>query len=308
MALMSMGQYMHYAAWFFKAKLGAKKPLVLTMVVNYKCNLSCKHCSIKGNYEKLPAPNVIPFDTAVAEMRHFFGEGARILFFEGGEPTLYNDNGKTLLDLIRAGKEVGYFVVGYTTNGTNVIFEESDVISVSLDGPREMHDSIRGPGTYDRLMANLDKTTHGNIFANMVVMKENVRLVRETVEAAADNKHIHGIMLNFLTPPPREQAIPLEEKKKVVELALALKDEGKPILNTRKALKEMLIEDYEDTCADWVSAFVLPDASRHYGCPLRGTEACKECGFDAVREYSLITRGSFSAIKEMSSRFAFSKE
>ncbi len=308
MALMSMGQYLHYAGWFFKSKLGVKKPLVLTMVINYNCNLSCKHCSIKGNYEKLPPPTTIPFETAVAEMKQFYSEGARILFFEGGEPTLYRDGDKGLLDLIKAGKAAGYYVVGYTTNGTNVIYEESDVISVSLDGPREMHDQIRCAGVYDKLMANLDKTTHKNIFANMVVMKENVHLVRETVEVATANKHIHGIMLNFLTPPPREQTITLDEKKKVVELALQLKKEGKPILNSRKALQEMLIEDYGEECADWVSAFVLPNASRHYGCPLRGTEACKECGFDAVREYSLIVRGNFSAIREMSSRFAFSKE
>ena len=163
------------------------------------------------------------------------------------------------------------------------------------------------PGTYDKLMANLDKVKHNNVFANMVLMKDNKDSLRQTVEAVAANQHIRGIMLNFITPPPNDQALTLDEKRKLVEEALKMKKEGLPILNGTKALKEMLIEDYTEQCPAWASAFVLPDRSHHYGCPMRGTEACKKCGFVAVREYSLIVRGNPTAIREMSSRFAYSK-
>jgi MoaA/NifB/PqqE/SkfB family radical SAM enzyme len=278
------------------------------MMINFNCNLRCKHCLVHENEALLPEPHMLSFDDAKEEMMWGYEKGARILFFEGGEPTLWKDGDKDLRDLIRTGKEIGYFVTGYTTNGTNVIFEESDVISVSIDCPRDVHDEIRGQGVFDKLMDNLQMTQHPNIFANMVVMKDNKDHVRETVEVAAKNPRINGIMLNFLTPPPQDQALSLEEKKAIVKLALDLKKEGMPILNSERALKELLIEDYEKQCPAWVSAFVLPDRSHHYGCPMRGTVACRQCGFTAVREYSLITRGSPGAIFQMSSRFAFTKE
>ena len=65
-------------------------------------------------------------------------------------------------------------LTGYTTNGTNVILEQSDVISVSLDGPREVHDHIRGAGRVRPADGQSGpKRNIRNIFANMVVMQEN---------------------------------------------------------------------------------------------------------------------------------------
>lgn len=306
--LVSVGQMGYYAGWFLKSKVGRKRPLVNTMIINFNCNLRCKHCSISGNVEKLPSPSQIDWDNAIREMREFYEKGARVLFFEGGEPTLWKAGEKGLKDLILAGKETGYFVIGYTTNGTNPILEDSDVISVSLDGPKEMHDSIRGEGVFDKLMSNLERTKHPNIFANMTVMQQNKDVVRQTAEIVKAHKHIRGMMLNFITPPPQDIALSLEEKRKVVEEALQLKEEGYPLLNTVRSLKELLKEDYGDECPHWVSAFVLPDCSHYQGCPMQNTPSCKQCGFDAVREYRLITKGNVGAIREMSKRFAYSKQ
>ncbi|MBN1109871.1 MAG: radical SAM protein [Methanomassiliicoccales archaeon] len=301
----SVGQTAYYGIWFLKGLLGSKRPLVNTMVITYHCNLKCKHCHIAENLHLVPQPHSISYDEAVEEMKASFERGTRVLFFEGGEPTHWRDGEHDLLDLIKAGKEIGYFVTGYTTNGTQALYTQSDVISVSLDGPREVHDGIRCPGTYDALMANLEKVDHPNIFANMVVMPENKHLLRETVQIVKDNQHINGLMLNFLTPPPEPKVLTLEEKRKVVEEALELKREGYPILNSRKALRELLIEDYSERCPFWASEFVMPDRSKCYGCPMRG-ESCRKCGFNAVREYSLITRGSLTTIMSMAGRFGLS--
>jgi Fe-coproporphyrin III synthase len=306
--LLSAGQMGYYAGWFLKSKVGAKKPLVNTMIINFNCNLKCKHCSISGNAEKLPSPSQIGWDDALREMREFYEKGARVLFFEGGEPTLWKSGDKDLGDLIRAGRDVGYFVIGYTTNGTQQFFEESDVISVSLDGPKEVHDLIRGQGVFDKLMANLETTDHPNVFANMTVMQQNKGAVRATAGIVKGNAHIRGLMLNFITPPPQDIALGLEEKTEVVEEALQLKKEGYPLLNTVRSLKDLLKEDFGDECPHWVSAFVLPDCSHFYGCPMQNTPSCKQCGFDAVREYRLITKGNIGAIRDMSKRFAYSKQ
>ena len=304
-ALKTLGQTAYYGIWFFKGILGFKKPLVNTMIITYQCNLRCQHCQIAQNLPLIPQPHSISYEAALEEMKASFDRGTRVLFFEGGEPTHWNDGDRTLLDLINAGREIGFFVTGYTTNGTNVFYLESDVISVSLDGPKEVHDTIRCPGTYDRLMENLEKVNHPNVFANMVVMPDNKDLIRETASIVRDNPHINGLMINFLTPPPESKTLTLEEKRKAVEEIIALKKEGYPILNSKKALKELLIEDYSKKCPFWASEFVMPDRSKLYGCPMKG-EACKKCGFNAVREYSLVTRGNPFTILSMAGRFAIS--
>ena len=138
------------------------------MIIHYACNLRCQHCSIAANADQLPEGSSMSFAAASREMQAEFDKGAKILFFEGGEPTIWKDGDKGLPDLIAEGRRIGYYVIGYTTNGTGRIFEESDVLSISLDGPRDVHDRIRGPGVYDKLMANLEMTDHPNIFANML--------------------------------------------------------------------------------------------------------------------------------------------
>ncbi|MEM2944471.1 MAG: radical SAM protein [Methanomassiliicoccales archaeon] len=301
-------QFFYYALWLSKVMAGTRDPLVNTMLINYECNLRCKHCSIAAHLDKLTGPISMSFDTAVVEMKKFYEAGARILFFEGGEPTLWRDGNKTLSDLIAVGKEIGYFVIGYTTNGTRRIIGESDVISISIDGPEEIHDTIRGSGAYSALMKNLEEIAHPNIFANMVVNKINKDAVEETIKLVERNPKIKGIMINFLTPPPNSLALDFEEKRKVVNLVIEMKKQGYSVLNTAKALRELLEEDYSEKCPYWLSAFVLPDDSKHFGCPLRGTESCKQCGFNAVREYRLITRGNMETIIQMSGRFALSTQ
>ncbi len=307
-SLFGLGQIAYYANWFLKSKFGVRDPLVNTMVINYECNLDCKHCSISDNLDRIEGPLSISFDKAIDEMKYFYDRGARILFFEGGEPTIWKDGGKRLPDLIEAGREMGYYVSGYTTNGVGEIFEESDVISISLDGPEEIHDQIRGEGVFRKVMDNIERIDHPNVFANMVVTQTNLPYLRETVRVADGNRDIRGIMLNFLTPPPHSLALDLEQKEKVVETALQMKREGLPVLNTERALKDMLIEDFEELCPTWISAFVMPDGTRLFGCPLRGEVSCSECGFNAVREYRLIAKGSFKTITQMSKRFALSKQ
>jgi hypothetical protein len=51
----------------------------------------------------------------------------------------------------------------------------------------------------------------------------------------------------------------------------------------------------------------MPDGSKFSGCPMRNTPSCKECGFDAVREYRLIVAGNIETVTKMSKRFALSK-
>ena len=185
--------------------------------------------------------------------------------------------------------------------------EQSDVISVSLDGPKEIHDVIRGPGVFDRLMQNLSKTTHPNIFANMVVTRTNMDYVRATAEVVANTlRPIRGMMINFLTPPPYDIGMTLEQKRKIVEEVIRSRKRAFPFVNSNKALKELLVEDYSKKCPFSISAFTMPDGTKYFGCPWRAQNRARTAGSMRSENISLITRGDIGTISKMS-RFAKSK-
>ena len=308
---MSAGQLMGYAGWWLGSKLGRKNPLVITMSIGYACNLRCRHCSIDAMLRANPGiKTALTYDEVVADLRERHAQGARIAYFEGGETTMWRDGDRDLGDLIDAAHDIGYFNVGYTTNGTTgKIFTNSDVISVSLDGPRDVHDAVRGEGVYDKLMGTLAGLEYdGSVYANMVLQKGNLDRIRETADIVRDNPRFAGIVFNFITPPPYEILPTHEEKVAAIAEIRGLKAEGYPILNSKKGLELLAEEDWEGRCPKFMSAFTMPDGTRRNGCPSEGTESCRHCGFDAVREYYLISRGAPSTIMEMFPVFARSKD
>jgi len=306
---MSMGEMFGYARWWIGSLFGSKAPLVNTMVIQYACNLRCKHCSIHTRNIEEMGKSKLTYDEIVEDLKLQYKNGARIAYFEGGETTMWNDGDKDLDSIIKAAKDAGYNNVGYTTNGTNKIFTGSDVISISLDGPKEIHDLIRGDGVYDKLMDNVEKIEFtSSIYANMVLQKDNIEYIEETAELVKNNEKLAGIIFNFITPPPEEISLSTEEKIEAVDKIRELKKKGYPILNSKRGLELLKNEDWSEKCPYHVTVFITPDGSHFNGCPMQGTSSCKRCGFAAVREYYLIKKGSFSTITEMSSIFAMSKK
>ena len=306
---MSAGEMLGYAKWWIGSFFGSKAPLVNTLIIHYGCNLRCKHCSIFSNGAEEMGKNKLSYEEIIDDLKLQFKNGARIAYFEGGEPTMWSDDGKDFGDLIRTAKEIGYNNIGYTTNGMNTFFTESDVISVSLDGPREIHDLIRGEGVFDKLMENISASEFtGSIYANVVLQKDNIGYIDEIAEIIKNNEKMAGAIFNFITPPPYDLMITAEEKKAAVDKIRELKKNGYPVLNSKRGLELLTEEDWSKKCPYHVTVFITPDGSHHNGCPMQNTPSCEKCGFAAVREYYLIKRGNPSTIREMSSMFAMSKK
>jgi len=303
---MKVFQFMGYAKWWGLSKIGRKKSLINTTIIHFGCNLRCKHCSVVKETEL--SHMKLSYDEIVTDMQKRFKEGARIMYFEGGETTLWKDGDKTLGDLISKSKEIGYHNTGYTTNGTGTFYTNSDVIAVSLDGTKDVHNEIRGEGVFEKLFDNLEKLEFdGSIYANMVIQRDNLNNVVETIELVKSYPRIKGVMINFITPPPNDIMIYPKEKEAIVDQLLELKSKGYPILNSKKGLKYLAIEDWSKKCPTYMTHFLLPGGHVFKGCPMAGTDACKQCGFAAAREYYLVNKGDPSTIVEISSLFAMSK-
>lgn len=152
-------------------------PPRLYLNVTERCNLQCVHCAVTG----LPAPaDGLSTPDILALVDDLCAMGGESLTLSGGEPLLRRD----LLDILSyAAPRVPTFLA---TNGTLI---DDDLaaglsrlklrIQISLDGASaEVHDAIRGPGTFERTMHGIDllRRHHfaGQLLLNMTVMRANL--------------------------------------------------------------------------------------------------------------------------------------
>ncbi|NLM28548.1 MAG: thioether cross-link-forming SCIFF peptide maturase [Clostridiaceae bacterium] len=148
----------------------------LCLHVSHDCNLTCEYCfASKGDYKS--GRKLMDKDIAFKAVDYLVNNSGNrknieIDFF-GGEPLLNFTVVKEVVDYGRelenkTGKKF-YFTI--TTNGVllddekiRFINEYMDNVVISIDGRKEIHDSIRrdrsGRGTYDRIVPLVKKLVH----------------------------------------------------------------------------------------------------------------------------------------------------
>lgn len=143
----------------------------LSLAVAQKCNLGCTYCYAQQGEFGGPATQMTEGQAlrAVDLLIDQAQPGARLnLAFMGGEPLVNRPvlQAATLHAVQRAAARAVRVTFSVTTNGTLVtpadgeFFEEHGfAVTVSLDGPRDVHDGQRptrsGRGSFDRIMRNI---------------------------------------------------------------------------------------------------------------------------------------------------------
>lgn len=214
-----------------------KKPILGTIILTDYCNLSCKHCAV-NNINKI----MHPYESIVKEMKAFYNDGIRILFFCGGETLLWEDNGKNIRDLIKAARNIGFYIVNIVTNGTiDLNIEEADVIFLSIDGDKEAHNLIRGD-TFDTILDNAKKASNSNICIYMAINKLNYKTVPKVAKLAKDHPNINSISFNFHTPYKGTELLSLsyKEKEETVKVIKDMMKKDMPIFNLECGLDTYL--------------------------------------------------------------------
>jgi radical SAM protein with 4Fe4S-binding SPASM domain len=140
-------------------------PDTISLFLTYRCNLRCKMCGqwgLKGSSHAYPQEQLLK-QLSVNDIGKLLDDVASFrpaITLFGGEPLIYTD----LPEVIRMIKARG-MRCNVITNG--VLLEKKaeaimdagiDEIIFSLDGPRDIHDEIRGTEhTFDRAMAGFQK-------------------------------------------------------------------------------------------------------------------------------------------------------
>jgi MoaA/NifB/PqqE/SkfB family radical SAM enzyme len=278
--------------------LKRRDPLQTVLFITDYCNLRCKHCAESGHNGTI----MKPFEAIHEELKFAYDKGSRFVDFEGGEPMLWRDGAYGINDLVKLAKQAGFFSATITTNG-QLPFDGcgADSIWVSVDGPADIHDSIRGEGTFAALDKNMRQSGHKALSINMTINRRNRGFIADTVQYAKDSPYIQSISLNFHTPYPGVESLtlPWEERCRTIDEILALKQQGYPIMNSRSGLTIMKKRDFPKDC--WVSHFILVDGARLDTCPGSLSGVCDDCGFCMAGEtYSVLRLKPdtiFSALK-----------
>ncbi len=158
--------------------------------VTNRCNLTCQHCFIFRDGNPNEAPVSVHDELSEAAILETLVElrdrhGIVSVLWMGGEPLLRRE-------IVRAG--IPLFARNtIVTNGTIplVDFGPAALYVVSLDGPEDLNDAIRGPGIYQKVMRNLSRIPAGFTSAvqvQCVVTKRNQQRLEELVAAVRETQ------------------------------------------------------------------------------------------------------------------------
>jgi len=285
-----LGSLFHYAGYFIETRiLGRRKPLVGGINITSFCNLACAHCPYVG-------PDVPREHLTLAQldemMSRFRKHGVRVLFLQGGEPTLWHDGAMDFNALVRhARADFGFESVACVTNAINPLDMPCDLIWVSVDGSPAVHARVRGAGSYERMVANVNASNSPNLYANVTLSKLNV----DDLEACVDHiqkqmPQFQAISFNFQIPYPgvEEHSLPYEKRAEAVERIIALRKKGYPILNSPAALHLMLKPGWNRT--HWMIQLAHPNGAVVDGCGAFYVDPkiCQNCGYGVMAEVQAI--------------------
>lgn len=134
--------------------------LTLQWHITDRCNLKCTHCYIgETPLAELCLDNLSSIlDKYISALKSLGIKGG--IHLTGGEPLVRKDLFE-FIDIISRHREYCYF--GILSNGT--LFDKGSIerlkklgcrfVQVSIDGGRDIHDSIRGAGSFDRAVNSI---------------------------------------------------------------------------------------------------------------------------------------------------------
>jgi MoaA/NifB/PqqE/SkfB family radical SAM enzyme/glycosyltransferase involved in cell wall biosynthesis len=151
------------------------------------CNLSCVMCSVWKIRQ-----HGIPHDLLRRTLEQARALGARKLTPCGAEVFMRPDT----LDLLEYAKALGFEEIVVVTNGLLLTPDRLDRlgrlaalhVNISIDGPAEVHDRLRGPGAFGRVAPVLGELRRRGIPFGLsaVLMRQTLDRIEEVIDLAAE--------------------------------------------------------------------------------------------------------------------------
>ena len=220
--------------------LRKRQPFIVSWLLTYRCNYRCMYCnSWKIKTEELATEKILSIIDEMARA------GTQILHFTGGDPLLKDDIG-LILDYCKRKK----INTDINSNPSSVIRKIDELVglnllTMSIDGPEEIHDFIRGRGSYRELMEAVKVVKQKNIKLRFstVLSRYNLNAVDFILEKAKELKIpvvFQPARLCMLAGTEINPIVSIEKDyKKAVSNLIIEKEKNKYIINSMSGLRHL---------------------------------------------------------------------
>ena len=234
-------------------------PAAMVNITN-RCNLRCRHCFVFREENPNDPRGEMDSRTMLAKLaelqeRHCI----HTMLWMGGEPLLRPD-------VLREGVKL-FARNNITTNGTLELMDMPRcVYIVSIDGPPELNDAVRGKGSFEKVMDTLGRVPdrfEPTVMCQCVVTKKNEGSLEELVDMLRLTR-LEGMTFSFYVPGARDGSEftwgSLTRRDGAVREVIGLKEKYPDFVwNSRRSLEMTLSENAKavtDNCPS--RRFVLP--------------------------------------------------
>ncbi len=234
-------------------------PAAMVNITN-RCTLQCKHCFVFREANPNDRSDEMDTHTMLGKLEELKKRhGIHTMLWMGGEPLLRPD-------VLRGGTRL-FARNTITTNGTvsPVDLGESTYV-ISIDGPPELNDEVRGKGSFRRVMETLSKIPEdfsSRIMCQCVVTRQNEESLEELVELLRPTR-AEGMTFSFYVPSKADSSglswESLEDRDKAVYTVMEFKEKVPEFVwNKKRSLELMLSENARSVTDDCPSKkYVLP--------------------------------------------------
>lgn len=267
--------------------LGDRSPYFAYIKLTRRCNLDCSYCP--WHTETVNSDDELSTDEWKLLLDQLADRGVEIFILEGGEPTLRGD----LPDLVEYIRSLGLVSIVGSNGTTNPWRLRPTAFTISLDGPRRVHDSIRGEGSFDRIVENLRCNPGIPVATITVVNKENLGHLEEMLLQITPYVNSSGFTFQYPYASRAEQALSKNDIIRASSTILALKHTRRfRILNPTTTLKQL-----EWVCHPEIALSITHQGVVSRGCFVASVEEpqCDRCQLACYRLLSCLHRFDLEA-------------
>ncbi len=225
-------------------------PTALVNVTNV-CNLDCSHCFVFRASNPNRPRDKMDDATMLHQLRVLRDKhNIRSMLFMGGEPMIRKKMVMQAAELFK--------LPAIVTNGTYGIPKlPGGLVTVSLDGPEDLSDGIRGEGVFQKVKAAIaarepgDETT---VILQMTITRQNEAGIEAFVEEVRDWP-INGVAFTFYVPVKGDDTglgwDDLGERDAVIDRVIAIKEKYPALVKANSGALRLM---YSDRCLEQTGA------------------------------------------------------
>ncbi|MFO0761406.1 MAG: radical SAM protein [Byssovorax sp.] len=243
-----------------------KSPFQVTFSLTNRCNFRCDYCDIP--VQSRPELTTAEWHEVIDE---FFAAGMGRASFMGGEPLLRPDLAELAAHTQRLGVHTSINTNAWLIPRHIDTVSRLDLVCITLDGPAEVHDAQRHPGSYARVIESLELLrARGTKVVTMTVLTDrSIDTIDHVLEVAKRFEHQAFFQLEHAAGMdvslPIAPAIDTHRIARMTEKLAARKREGYPVGNSLAILEAQRTRRTLGSCdgcyAGTYFAYVLSDGT-----------------------------------------------